>query len=267
VFGTLSVAVGARAGDLSAGDATTTYYWNPLWNLAALSPWLLLAGLMLLPPNRHRGALPVLLPVLVVFLGVEAVLSLFPFSLYNSLFSFAGCLSANAFGLAALMLVSHWFEGRSSRSVFLLAMLIALVVAITAELVMPGGGPDSEAFTSSLGLAIIVVVQVVGMALAARRIRNGTSGGQYAWRVFVGVLLACEFVCLLLFAMTAALSYSGTAGETLAFVPQVVIIAGVLSVVTYLVLLPFLVVLFRAPFYRDRFFSVLDVRPQEDVEP
>ena len=231
--------------------------WSPPSILPQLVPWLGILFLLALRPNRTGQAWLIWLPLLcVAFIGHFLFGSVIPApsetaNLFSEMVLVAGL------GFAALWLLSPQ-AARSHRMLTFLAMLIVLAGYSLFTFVVRQIGAGSDML---LQLVMPVVITIgIGMTVVSIALTLAGWFGRRKYRPvalsarLLGLILAIWFVVAAPFFAFAYIASSGTV-PLMSFVGGV----GMLGTVTFLLLLPFLILSFLNPFFRDRLKTLLGI--------
>ena len=246
-------------GDLGPKEGTAIIYnWNPLYNLAGLLPWLLIAAaFVLLKENRRGQALWILLPVL-VFKGIMCGIIV----LMSALAGMPSEISLLFHALADCLLVGfvlNWLLGEriGNRNRFMTWLLAIIVFAAVWGASLVSIGTGTEAMGVSVFIGITVSVLMISFALAA-----------FLCRKTFGPVRFCLWMTLWVFVFTnglflvVALIQIATMGMQYAAMMLLGILmgGGIYSGILLVGLLPFEIILFANGFWRKRFESVFGLK-------
>lgn len=260
MFGDLQIAATPRGGAVGPFvGAPVLYHWPWYWHLPSLGPWLLLALAVALPTtNRHRHALLIFVPLLVLGLLWERMTTLTGMpSASRTQFSFlAEFLAA---GIALLWLNADKL-GRFRGPMRLVAGLGLLLLAdLTATLSYWG------TFPGQTGMFIVFTVIIAMILLLSLTLTRWLAHRHYrpvrfmlwlaVWNSVGSVAGAAAFVGVLVLTTGYSLN-NGPAVLTEIIVPGLV-----LGLCLYAVNLPYLLLMFSSPFFRRRFQVWLGLQP------
>jgi hypothetical protein len=246
-MGDLTVVPVADLGGLGAREGLPAHYdWAAPNPIVPLLPWLLVLGLLLLPPNRCGQAWWIWLPIACVFAGR---LALAASSLPDEI---VGGLDALGLGIAAVWLLAPYLA-RSHRFLSFLCYVPTLALTSLLVYLVRQGWEGAEAIQTvgvSLALAICGLIISVAMLLAGLQCRKHYRPGSLGlWLlVFIGaiwLLVAAPFFLLALLA-GGGLPWSE-------FLLGWLVATGL----CFGVLLPFLVLALANPLFRARLKALL----------
>lgn len=254
-----------------------TYHWRPVWHVLPFLPYLVLVLLLCLKANRHRAAWAVLVP-----LGISCgALYLVRWSLASpSHIPMATGPAVFCFELAALLVLSHWLRFRRR-----------LFSVLCASAIMAGAGLVGWAFSLSLdfshqGWAASWYVSAISVALAitsAFVLASMIAAGFFCRKRWSPVRFRLALLCsMMLVGVPCIFVRWGTLNGFWLSVPapaqqfldkivfatdtetsRFLVTAAVrlstsllMVLLTYVLMLPFLILAFRSPFYRERITAV-----------
>lgn len=246
----------ADLGGLGAKEgAPTEYTWTPPSMLPQLVPWMAILILLLLPANRCAHAWWVWAPLLAVQ-GVAAGLRPVIESIAGSIYDPASqTFTALAFGLAALWLGSPYL-GRKSRWIAFFAILLTVAGFGAATLFLRQNGEQEFMETGAFAMFTGFCALQVALALSLTAIVCRRRFGAVRFALWLALLLAAGWLLVTApFVVITSQMDGGPAWNE--FLGGILAVAGI----TYLVLLPFLLLALAQPFYRSRFLNLLRFPP------
>ena len=232
--------------------APVFYDWAAPSVIPQALPWVAILGLLLLKPNRCASAWWICVPLALVG-GVactpQSLLDLLPSSQFEMLLDW---ISGLGFGVAAVWLLSGHLGWKHRMLAFLGILLAQGGFSLIAFLFRQGWG---EAGLQTLQLCITLAASALVMSVAlslAGLVCRGRPGGL---RLGLWLIAGLAVVWLLILAPFFIISMIGTQGK----LPLGVLfsIIGVATGVTFVVLLPFLLLSFANDFYRGRLEGLL----------
>lgn len=251
----MKIVASCDIGDLGPKEGTPiTYYWNPIYNVIGLLPWLLIAGaFVLLKENRCAQALWILLPIVLFRLLWAALAALMHIpSEASSLFiALIDCL---LIGFTLNWLLADHIGNRNRLITWLLALaLFALVYGAT--LVSLGFG--MEAIQISIFIGLTVGILLVSFALAGFMCRKKFGPVRFSlWTAFWVLLTTTGF-----FVVVAFIQVMVGHQSILEILLQVLMVSLIYAGILIAGLLPFEILLFVNGFWRKRFEAVFGLKP------
>jgi len=236
------------------------YNWKLYYNLPAIGLWVLLVlAIVLVKGNRNIRSLLVLIPLLTVYLvwlglewalGVEssgkAILDQVAVSL--------------AIGVAILWLLGHKIGSRNRFAAFLLALIVVVAVGVVGALSYGGVDFSRETVVATVLFGIMILVMLLSFVLTGLSCRKRYSPWRFIlWLAVWTVTMAVVFLLgYLVVAMVVLKLGDGRPIDMLASILLRVLIAGlVVGACTYGLVIPYMVLVFRSSFYRERFYACL----------
>jgi hypothetical protein len=223
-----------------------------------VSGWVLWAVLVLtfvlVKANRSRRALLILIPLLILsllWLGFKKVMAIptsaeviFDPTIYSLIVS-----------IAVVFLLGHKFGGRNRFVTFLLTLGVMAAV-LTISFISNFG---TEFFRESLAVVIIFALlalpMLLGVVLTGWRCRKRYSSLRFMLWLAVWVLVvSATFMLTYLGIMVISSGIGISSGQlTIMFLTYSLVI----SVFSYVILLPYMILAFRSGFFRERLYALL----------
>jgi len=264
-YGQLRIAPSADIGQLGPAQGQALVYdWKWCYAAQGLLIWGALVLALAIPrANRDRRAILILLPLAVVSLAwfllkVALVALRIPSSVANQYGMMVDCLVV---GLATLWLLAPSLCRLKGGARFFVSLW--LICAVT------GVGVLSSAYTSSPETVILLTFPVLLAALllsaltaTARRCRGDYSPVRFMlrlglWTTIGGVVVMYGYFIIL----TCVLSSGPRLSDMTRVAPQVGLVGLVLGALLYLLNLPYMVLGFVSPFFRERLQRCLGLPP------
>jgi hypothetical protein len=227
------------------------YFWNPLFNLTGLIPWLiLLAAFVLFRENRRRQAMWILAPVMVIYLLLIGFLKLTD-QLSDVVTIYDGIFETLAIGFAVIWLLAERIGGRNRFLTWLAVLAVFLVFLGTSTVTLTSG---FERIIMSISLGISVGIVLIAIPLAAVMCRKHFGSVRFClwtgfWILIVTLLAMVTFAAIQMRNMS----------ELFEYFTQVLMAILIFSGVLIAGLLPFEILLFANSFWRKRFEKVFGI--------
>ncbi|UCC99150.1 MAG: hypothetical protein JSW66_04540 [Phycisphaerales bacterium] len=259
MFGELRIVPSSDVGDLGPPEGTAAiYHWKWYYSIPGLALGVVLLGaIVLLKANRHPRALLILLPLPVVYLlwSVMAWLLRFPSS---TRMQFGSIIASYAAAIALLWLCAHKLGNRNRFITFLLALAVTAGLCFVGVVSYLGWGFPTEAVGILIVLAVMVVVMLLAFALAGLCCRSHYGPVRFMLYLALWTVLICPAVTLSLYATVFVLQQTPIPILTVLFIAG---ISGlVLGVCIYVINLPYMILAFISPFFRERFCACLHLK-------
>ena len=207
-------------------------------------PWLLILALLLLKPNRCASAWWIFAPLVCLALATNVPLLVSRRVLPGQIERFAEWLLTLGFGMAAVWLLSSYLAWRNRLLTF---VAIAALSAAACVLSQRGAGVEFIFFPGMFVLGLTVALTLAGFACRRR----------YGWlRVTLWALAA---VWLYWAVLVGSIVFRRGDCPLQTFLS----IVGAEAGLTFAALLPFLVLSFLNPFYRERLKGLLHLGERE----
>jgi hypothetical protein len=233
--------------------------------LPVLLPWLVALGLLALPSNRNARAWWIWAPLVVVALlgfGVEAA---FDAESNDGLSYIVQAVCAAGFGLTAIWLLGAGLARRCRALGIVLVALAFAAVSLLAFAVSPAG----EQMRDLSGREPLLLLYLLLFWIAGGLVYAGALNltGRMCRKRFTRVRVSLRLPFWLWVMWIVA---GGLLGGVVTLVsgshfdwPDFAVGSVVLTLVSFGVILPFLILSFACPFYRDRLKSLLRLPPPE----
>jgi hypothetical protein len=249
----LTIVASSDLGGLGSRDGPPVNYEMVMPSLAPLLlPWLAILGLLALKPNRRAAAWWIWLP-----LGCVIALTLAPMEfLPPGTNFFLDVVAALGTGLGAVWLLSDHLR-QTHRFVTFLCVLLALAgFSLLAFLSQQGWSFTSETLVAGIALAVSVMVSSMALGLAGLICRGRCRRvGLYGWLL---ILLAVLWLAITLpFFLCALIASGGKLPWSGFFLP-----ISALVILHFATFLPFLILSWASPFYRERLQALLCVKTE-----
>jgi hypothetical protein len=233
-----------------------------------LLPWLAVLGLLALRSNRNAQAWWICAPLAVLALLGAGVESAFDVESNDGLGFIVQAAGAAAFGLAAIWLLGEGLARRGRALSMVLMMLAFAAVSLLAFIVSPAGEQlrDLSRWVPLAWLYLVLFWLTGGLAyggalnLAGRMCRKRFSRPRVSWLLLLSLWLMWLAAGALLGGVATLASgdhfeWSGLLVAPLAF-----------ALVSFVVILPFLILSFTCSFYHERLKGLLRL-PAPDALP
>jgi hypothetical protein len=257
-FGDLRIAASAKIDGAGPFEgASVFYHWPWYWHIPGMAPWLLLALAIALPKiNRHRHALLIFIPMLVLGLLWRRVTKLTGMSSVNET-QFSSLIEFLAVGIALLWLNADRLAKYHGVTRFVMSLGIMLLADLAA-IITYGGAFSIQSALLLVAAAIISVVLLVSLALTRRLAHR-----RYAPLQFMLWLAAWSTACSIAVAVASAgismLSDPSNVLDLQTIAKEIVVPGLVLGLCLYAINLPYMLLMFTSPFFRRRFHIWLGV--------
>jgi hypothetical protein len=223
----------------------------------------LLASILLVKANRNPQALLIIIPLLVLYLlwlGFVRLLN-FP-SIARG--QYDPLVASYAVGIAVLWLLAHKLANRNRLVTFLLALLIMIVVGLVGLGSCGVSAFDTIWLFGFLSVSSLAVL--VGFVLAALLCRKHYSGLRFIlWLAFWTV--ANSVAAMLAFMVIMFAARGLLPGNLTGILLQTIIAGLVIGILLYVINLSFMILGLSSPFFRERFYACLHLKPATATAP
>ena len=235
----------------------TIYPWKWYYSAPALGLWIILALVILLVrDNREPRVLLIFIPIFLVrllWLRFQSILG----APSDVLEVFRVLVDALAIGIAMLWLLAYKLGNRNRFISFLLALVVLVAVSVVVVV-------SSQAWSSRAALGLLVI-QALGIAtmLLVFVLAGWHCRKRYGpWRFMLWLALwtmVISIVAFLTFFLIAA-GPSGPAEELIRQIPGVLLVGLIFAICVYMLNLPFMILAFVTPFFRERFYAYFHLK-------
>jgi hypothetical protein len=246
--------------DLGPKEGTAiSYYWNPIYNVLGVLPWLLLIlAFVLFRENRKPQALWIVVPVVLLRLlwaGFAAMMKV-PSESAVLFVALVDCL--------LIAFVLNWLlaERIGNRNRLVTWFLSVLVFAAALGVTLINIGLGTEAIQISLFIGLTVGILMLSFPLAVFLCRKKFGPVRFSLWMAVWVLLTTSaFFCVFVMIQSALSGFS-----LMQVLPQVVMVTLIYAGILIVGLLPFEILWFNNSFWRKRFEAVFGIQTQRAAE-
>ena len=233
----------------------TIYPWKWYYSMPALGLWIVLAlAILLVRANRDPRVLLIFIPIFLIHMlwsPFQPILGA-PSEVLEVL---RVLIDALAIGMAMLWLLAYKL-GNRNRFVSFLLVLVVLVATTLVAIVSYQAWPSIAAFQIFVIQAIVTMLLV--FVLTGWRCRK-----RYGPFRFMLWLALWTMVISLVGTITNFLISVGSsdpAKELIRQMPQVLLLALIFAICIYVLNLPFMVLAFVMPFFRERFYAYFHLK-------
>ena len=248
--------VSADIGEFGPTDGkSVTYHFKPLYHLQSIVPWLLLPlAFVALKENRTPQAAWILAPIALLAALYWAVMRIVPMTS-------AGMVQLNVMfaimvvGFSMVWLLAERIANRSRFVTFLLAALIYFGF-LGVNLLGAGFGQDVVAIAGLAAVSIpaILLAFVIASPHCTKPLNEA--------RFIITIGAALFIVLLVIFSVILFVFYPAQDRPMKDLMNELLIGSFFGSLIYYVVLLPFLILLLAHPFWRKRLEAVLGIRTE-----
>jgi hypothetical protein len=253
----LKIVASQDIGDLGPKDGPpVSFPWRWYYSIPSLPLWALIIVLLIAPKaNRNRQAWLILIPLGVVLIVWRVPAGLF--SLSDKSTEIIACFVVSiAFAWSTVWLIGHWLANLGRWSRFFLSFGMMVVVGLLSCYCHLAGTSDFAFVVIYDGLFMLILWLAV--TCAARLSRKKYTPRRFLswfalWNVLAALGVLLSFVAVIALVMLCQIGSERAAGQLVVLFSVATISSFVVAVCLYLITLPFLILAFNNPFYRDRF--------------
>jgi len=243
---------------LGIKEGTATIYpWKWYYSMPALVLWIVLAlAILLVRDNRDPRVLLIFIPIVLIHLLWSRFQSIL--GAPSDILMVLGMLvDAFIVGMAVLWLLAYKLGNRNRFVSFLLALVVLVAVSIVAVV-------SSQAWSSRAALGLLVI-QALGIAtmLLVFVLAGWHCRKRYGpWRFMLWMALwtiVISLVGMITFFLIAE-GASDPSEELIRQIPQVLLVGFIFAICVYMLNLPFMILAFVTPFFRERFYAYFHLK-------
>ena len=245
--------------------AAVVYSWKWYYSTPSLALWVVLVGaIVLVKANRNPHALLILVPLLIANLLWLVFKKVLGFSSADTEM-FSMVFNSLVVGITVLWLLGHKLSNRNRLVTFLLALVVLTVVGLVGA-ISYGMGFSQETAKVAIFLSVSAFTMLFAFVLAAWRCRRRYSSLRFmlclpVWTIAVSIASFLGYVGIALVIMSIAGQAPGNWSSMLFQVLVVGLVFGlVLGLCVYVINLPYMILAFYSPFFRERFFACLRLK-------
>jgi hypothetical protein len=264
-FGQLRLVIKRDLGGVGPAESTILYDWK--WYYSALCSILWIAIIFVLvgiKSNRCGQAWLIFIPILLLYL-LWTIFKIIVGADSSQIQTFDVIFDGLIFGQAIMWLLAGKIGGKS----FFLSFIVMVVTGAAAIVSSYGFGFSSEMLVACITMAFSSLAITAGQAIAGRMCRRKYSIVKFTlfaalWEIVIAV------VSLLVFGVIFVLASISTLGvlEAIMIMAGIVFAAGFFGAVVYGLSLPFLILVQRNQFWRQRFMKLFNLSgPQPVIVP
>ncbi|MHC4395688.1 MAG: hypothetical protein ACYS1A_08535 [Planctomycetota bacterium] len=232
------------------------YHWKWYYGISGWVLWVVLVpAFVLVKANRNRCALLILIPLLILSLLWFGLKKMLPFDTSDEVMLDQVVYWLIA-GVAMLFLLGHKVGNHNQVVTFLLALVVMSIPCVIGVVSYGGFEFSQEMAASVIMFAVLTLTMLVGFILAGWQCRKCYSSSRFmlwlaVWIWVASVVFVLSYIGFLL----TAVSYFALSLSKLVII--ILMSSLVISVCSYVLLLPFMILAFRSSFFRERFFACL----------
>jgi peptidoglycan/LPS O-acetylase OafA/YrhL len=226
--------------------------------------WLALILVFVLPKsNRNRRALLIIAPLVVVnllWLLFKKAMGM-PSSAAQQ---FDMLFQSISISIAVMWLIVHKLGNRNRFVTFLRALALMAVIGLVGAISYFGPNFSQQTIGAIIMLTISAFVILLGFVLAGRRCRIRYSGLRFMLYLALWTVAVCLACTLVFYSVTFSIVQVTVPISTILLLALVV--GLIFGACLYVINLPFMILAFYSPFFRERFFACLRLKSMPTIE-
>jgi hypothetical protein len=258
----LKIGPAGDIGELGPKEGTTVAYnWKWYYGIPASALWVILVpAIVLVKANRNPRVLLILVPLLILNLLWSVFKRTLGFGSSDTEM-FTMLFHSLVMGITAVWLLAHKLSNRNRFVTFLLALVVMAVAGLTGTTSYGMTEFSSETALISILLAVWASAVIVLFALTGWCCRKRYSGLRFmlwlpVWSVATGIASTLSYFGIGLIIMSIA----GNSIPSYLMLLQVFAVGLVFGLCLYVINLPYMILAFCSPFFRERFYACLRLR-------
>jgi hypothetical protein len=256
----LKIVPSANLGDLDPQQGQAVVFnWKWYYALPGFTIWLVLLAAIVLPkPNRHINVLAILLPIAVlnllwpIFVKVISM----PSSAANQYFA---VFQSMLIGIAVLWLIGDYI-GRFGGFIRFLLSLAALVVTASIGILSYSTSFSREVPVFLVLFVCMAFALLIAITLSRWFCRKKYSPVRFMLWLALWMILLGSFATLIFFIM-GTLILSSWPSRLISQLIQVLLVGMIFGLFIYVINLPYMLLGFVDPFFRERLYACLRLKP------
>jgi len=250
-------------GSLGIKEGTATIYpWKWYYSVSALGLWIVLAAaILLVRDNLNPRVLLIFIPIFLVRLlwsGFHPILGA-----PSDVLAVLGILiDAFVVGMAMLWLLAYKLGNRNRLISFMLALGVLVAVSFVA-IVSHQAWSSRATFQIFVNQALWIVTMLLVFVLAGWRCRKRY--GPLRFMLWMALwMIVISLVGMIIFFL---ISVRPSGNELIEHIPEVLVAGLILALCIYMLNLPFMILAFVTPFFRERFYAYFHLKSMPIVSP
>ena len=272
MLGQLRIVPATNLGDLEPQQSEAVVYdWKVSYSVLGSLPWLVLLLAFVIPKdNRNYRILFVLISLIVVFIFWWVFIKILPKMTSSNAIQFGTLFQSLAIGLTILWLIAHKFEKFGGLPRFFIAFAVMMVISFLGILSLYTDF-ENEVFLILALFAFMTIAMLLGFAMSVKLCRKVYRPKAFLLWLGLWLPLCCLFAMIGFVVVGMIITKSVPPTEALLL--QIPIVGLFFGVFLYIVNLPFMILGFASPLYRERFCACLRLKPkavtteQGNIEP
>lgn len=256
----MKIVPSADIGDLGPQQgASVIYNWRWYYGAPTLTLWLaLIAAFVFIKANRNPQALLILVPLLIVnLLWLVFKKALHVGSTEAEMFGMV--FHSLVVGITVLWLLANRLGNRNPLVTFLLAFAIVAVLGLLGTVSYVGLEFSPQTIGGPILLGMLALAMLIGFALTAWQCQKRFSRSRFVLYMAFWTVAGCLATGFIFFSIVLVIYRPpiAIAGALL----RLLAVGSVLGVCLYVIVLPYLILALVDPFFRQRFYACLRLRP------
>ncbi|MCH7559047.1 MAG: hypothetical protein IIB56_16565 [Planctomycetes bacterium] len=255
----MKIIASADIGELGQKEGTAVVYnWRWYYSIPGLALWVvLIAAFIFIKANRNPQALLILAPLLILnllWLAFKKVMVLGSADIEM----FSMVFNSLVVSITVLWLFAHKLGNRNRFVTFLLALALMAVLGLIGAISYCGLTFSQQTVGALILLAMSALAMLLGFVLAGWQCRNRYSGLRFVLYLALWTIVTCLASTLVIYSTVFIIQQTPIPIFTVLL--MVSIVGLILGACLYVINLPFIILAFRSPFFRERFYACLRLK-------
>ena len=234
-------------------------HWKWYYGTSSWALWVVLAAVfVLVKANRNRRALLILVPLLILSLIWFGFKKLMPVPTSTEMI-FDQIFYSLIVGIAVVFLLGHKLSGRNRFITFLLVLGVMMVLWTVGAMSYSGIEFSNDMLGSIVYFASLALAMLLGTVLAGWFCRKRYSAKRFLIMLVLGCIIT-GVVFLFSFFVVYMIFESALRNQWQIIFIQIPIMGAVLGFISFVIILPYMILAFRSSFFRERFFACMGLQ-------
>ncbi|MCK5271225.1 MAG: hypothetical protein KAJ52_01565 [Sedimentisphaerales bacterium] len=213
--------------------------------------------------NRNPRAWLIFIPLLAVSLLWTIFKQVMPLP-SSALSMFDQLFISLIIGISIVLLFGHKIGNRNRFITFLLAVVLMVVVGIAGVISYSGFAFSSQVAISAIMFAVMTLTMLPAFVFAGCCCRKRYGNLRFMLWLAVWTITVCVVIILGYFGIAVSIMGS-MPGELISVLLQISVTGLVLGSCLYVIILPFMILVLRSGFFRERFYACLRLRSMPET--
>jgi hypothetical protein len=245
----------ANIGELGANEGEVVVYdWKVTYSALEVLPWLALILAFVIPKdNRNYRVLLILISLIIVYFFWRLFIKMLPKMMSSDAIQFGTLFQSLVFGLTILWLIAHKLKDFGGPVKFVMALGVMMIMSLLGILSIFTDF-DNQVLLMLALFASMAIAMLFSFAISSKFCRKKNQTIVFMLWLGLWLPLCCIFAMIGFFIAGMVIMQSGPPKE--AYI-QISIVGLFFGVFLYVINLPYMLLGFVSPFFRERFCACL----------